>query len=867
MCPAPHAFFEQFVETLLAFRWYLVLQLFGLAALPLALRLFGRLPGRGYALARPLGLLMGGWAFWLLLTFGWLPNTAGAVLAALALLLAFGLALRFGHRPPDRQPLSARHIIAVELVFGVAFVAWCLVRAHMPRIETSGGEKWMEIAFLNSVLRADRFPPQDPWLSGFGISYYYFGYVMMAMLTRLANVPATIGFNLGIATIFALTCGGAYGLVYALLARGDKRQAGWQALFGPLLVALAGNLEGVLEVLHARGLFSAAFWQWLDIRSLNVPPPPLAEGSWMPTRFIWWWQASRVIHDTAPWHTIAHPANLEVIDEFPAFSFLLGDMHPHLLALPFALLALTLALALLRRNPRPQTAGRLLRHLLHRDPETTTLPLGLESWELLVYALCLGGLGFLNVPSDFAIYLFITAAAFALHLRNSQPAIRNSQFATRTLLFALALAGGGLFLYLPFWIGLRSQVSGLMPNLFNGTRLPQFIVMFGPLLLPLATLTVASARVRRVKAADIAVWTVTLLMATLSFLLLAVVITPQGREYWLAYRSGSPIPGLEGIPNAPLLIAARLKERLLTPWTPLVLAVPLVTTFLILIRRSGPEKPGETQPATLQPELSYVLLLIATGSLLALSVEFVYVRDLFGTRMNTVFKFYFQVWVLWSIAAAYGLGRLVRSRSPVSRLVLGTSLVLVVASLIYLALAIPTRAREHSDLPTLDGAAYLAQSHAADMAAISWLNRQIEGTPVVLEAPADHGGGYTYEGRVSAFTGLPTLLGWSGHEQQWRGTYEEQAHREPVIETIYSTNNPAETLTLLREYDVQYVYVGPVEWDRYPAAGLTKFARFMEVVYDADGVVIYRRAASTTDIPPRPPGPQRPHGGEIAPQP
>ncbi|HHS98284.1 MAG TPA: hypothetical protein ENK08_10415, partial [Chloroflexi bacterium] len=249
-------------------RWYLALQLFGLAALPLTLWLFRHLPGRGYSFARPLGLLVGGWLFWLLLTFGWLPNTAGAILVVLVLLAAVGLYLVF--RSSDLSLPPRRHVLAVELLFIVAFAAWCAVRAHMPRIETAGGEKWMEIAFLNAVLRSPRFPPHDPWLSGFAISYYYFGYVMMGMLVRLSAVPSTIGFNLGIASLFALTCTGAYGLVYALLAREGEGKAAWGGLLGPLLVVLTGNLEGLLEVLHARGLFPASFWRWLDIRSINV---------------------------------------------------------------------------------------------------------------------------------------------------------------------------------------------------------------------------------------------------------------------------------------------------------------------------------------------------------------------------------------------------------------------------------------------------------------------------------------------------------------------------------------------------------------------------------------------------------------------
>lgn len=837
-------------EAVFALRWYLVLQLFGLAGLPLALRLFRHLPGRGYAFARPFGLLVGGWLLWLLSTFGWLPNTSGGILAALALLASGGIAWWLRSDGHARLP-SWRHVVAVEGVLLVGFAGWSIVRAHMPWIETAGGEKWMEIAFLNAVLRSPRFPPHDPWLSGFAISYYYFGYVLVGTLIRLSGVPATVGFNLGIATLFALTCTGAYGLLYALLAREGERVAVWGGLLGPLLVVLTGNLEGLLEVFHARGLFPASFWRWLDIRSINVPPPPFSEGSWIPTRFNWWWQASRVLHDYAPWHTPSNPAEWEVIDEFPAFSFILGDMHPHVLGLPFVLMVLALALSLFLANAQP-ASRRSLR--LSRFGFQITLPF--PPSELFLYALCLGGLGFLNTW-DFPIYLFVVVSAFALAHH-----ARNQRFATRSLVFALLLAVGGFVLYLPFWIGLRSQASGIVPNLFNGTRLPHFLVMFGPLLLPVAALAAEEARQRGVRWREVATWVAGLLLCLVAFLLLAGLVSPDVRRYLEIWRTGGPIPGLEHVPDAPRLIANRLLERALNPWTPLAVAGLLAAALLALLRSqvSGPAAPGSgnLQPGapelrTLKPETSFALLLIATGALLTLAVEFVYLRDIFGTRMNTVFKFYFQAWVVWGIAGAYGLAQLLSGAfGPGQRgqqvLVTG-ALLLVFAGLVYPALAIPARAQGLAGPPTLDGAAHLRERYSADFAAIDWLNQNVPGRPVILEAPGDRFRAYIYEGRVSAFTGLPTLLGWGGHQHQWRGTYDEPARREPDIERLYTTTSAAEALTLLDRYDIRYIYVGPVERARYPAAGLAKFDDLLELVYRVEGVTIYRYTPVSKETP------------------
>ncbi|MGQ9709479.1 MAG: DUF2298 domain-containing protein [Anaerolineae bacterium] len=789
------------MELLFALRWYLALQLFGLAALPLTLRLFRGMPGQGYAFARPLGLMVGGYLFWALSVFGWMLNTSGGIVAVLLLLALAGaivwISPQESPEPSRAAPGFLRHATVIESLFALSFAFWCLVRAHMPRIETAGGEKWMEIAFLNAVLRAPRFPPHDPWLSGFAISYYYFGYVMMGMLTHLTAVPSTIAFNLGIATLFALTATGAYGLVYALLAREGERVACWGGLLGPLMVTLMGNLEGVLEVFHARGLFPVGFWQWLDIRSINSPPPSFAEGSWMPNRFMWWWQASRVLHDYAPWHSPANPVEWEVIDEFPAFSFILGDMHPHLLSLPFALLALALALNLFFLPRRTQRA----------------------QW-ILLSSICLGGMGFLNTW-DLPVYFAVFAIAFLL------AAGMNGR--TAAILLAILLLA--ILLYLPFWLGLRSQAAGILPNLFNPTRLPQFLVMFGPLLFPVVVWTGVQARGRAICWRDGALWTLGIVLGLLVLLLLAVLVHPHGRFYLTALRSGGPIPGLEGIPDAPRLIAARLMARFLSPWTALFLAALLVMAApLLSLTRGGAEAAGGEARA-------FIPLLIVAGAALTLAVEFAYLRDHFGTRMNTVFKFYFQAWTMWGLAAACAMAYFL-ARGP--RWAAGVGLALIALGLVYPALAIPTRAREYGGPPTLDGAAHLREAYRAEMDAIDWLNGHIQGTPVILEAPGDHYRAYIYEGRVSAFTGLPTLLGWGGHEHQWRGNYDEPARREPAITLLFTTPDPDVALPLLKQYGIQYVYVGLLEQSRYPPDGLAKFAQIGEVVYDAGGVRIFR---------------------------
>jgi hypothetical protein len=255
----------------------------------------------------------------------------------------------------------------------------------------------------------------------------------------------------------------------------------------------------------------------------------------------------------------------------------------------------------------------------------------------------------------------------------------------------------------------------------------------------------------------------------------------------------------------------------------------------------SPPNPPASRPGV--PDLpasdTFALILIGVGLLLPLAVEFVYLRDLFGTRMNTVFKFYFQAWVLLALAAAYGVWVVSNHWRGVGGLLWRLALVgLILAGLVYPILAIPNKTGDFSAQPTLDGMAWLEQFHPDDYAAIRWLQANAPDSAVILEAS---GGSYSYYGRVSALTGLPTVLGWDFHEYQWRGSYDEPAARKPDIDMLYNSVDPAQTLTLLDKYDITYVYVGSLEREQYSPDGLAKFGRLMDVVYQHDEVTIYQR--------------------------
>ncbi|MEK7682323.1 MAG: hypothetical protein AAB369_05785, partial [Chloroflexota bacterium] len=155
----------------------------------------------------------------------------------------------------------------------------------------------------------------------------------------------------------------------------------------------------------------------------------------------------------------------------------------------------------------------------------------------------------------------------------------------------------------------------------------------------------------------------------------------------------------------------------------------------------------------------------------------------------------------------------------------------------YPATAIPDKTRSFSGAPTLDGIAFVRDRQPAEYEAIAWLQRNVQGTPVILEAVGDD---YTEFGRISGRTGLPTLLAWPGHELQWRGSAAPQTGRREAVDEIYKTQDPARARELLARYNVEYVYVGAPERRVYGEAGLAKFDTFMDRAWEKDEVVIYR---------------------------
>lgn len=833
-------------EGWIVFNWWLLVTLAGVAVLPLCVRLLGGLPDRGYTLARALGLLVVGFVFWLLASLGFLRNIPGSIIFAWLVVLMGGVVYYFRAGTPfdwrGWWQSNRTAIITGEVLFALLMLFFAVYRAHMPNL--TGTEKPMELAFMSAVQRSTTFPPNDPWLSGYAISYYYFGYVMSAMLSMLSGISSTTGFNMTITLLFSLTGLTTFGVVYNLVrSRLSKLDGAHMAvatgLLGMVFVVLMGNFQlPFIELPYQTQTANDAYFAFWgqDARLTAKPPLPeetvISPESW---DFWWWFRASRVVTDT---NLDGSLIGIQPIDEFPSFSFVLADVHPHVLALPFAMLALGLALNLVLAGRNPLRA------------------------EIVLYGLALGGLVFLNTW-DGPIYMVVLVAADGLRrmMRNGSGRLLGRDW--RALLrLALALAGLTLVLYLPFFISFRSQASGILPNILFPTRFQQYFVMFGPFILMLGaffTLEIWLARERMN-------WRLGLLAALGLLLALVGLMIALG-------VMGALIPAQRGLvvgfidQNGGLgaVLPALLARRVETIGTTLL----LLAGVAVVVARLFPGIPAvetlEDAPlevrrvVTYTPATGYALLLAAAGMVLTLTPEFVYLRDNFGVRINTIFKFYYQAWLMFSVAGAYAVyviaaderlrGRLTAVRGAMTAM----AGVILLLGLLYPVLGYHNRmmiesgraaAAEPSAL-TLDGGYTLVG--ADDYFAITCLGAMIDGDAVVVAeaiGPA-YNSGY---GRVGALTGIPIVLGWENHEGQWRGpTYGQVVGSRPTdIAELYTDLRWDIAEQIIERYGIDYIFYGISERNQYGSVGEDKFRENLEVVCERGNSRFYRVDPAST---------------------
>ncbi len=783
---------QSFLDPLVV-RWWLVSQAASMVGLPVVLLALRRFPLAGYPLAKIVGMLLVTLGAWTVAVAGLSPFNLSLVVAVWAVLLVGGWAawVKLG-RPTDdmRARISWRGLVGWELLFIVGLFAGVLLRWHGavgPAV--AGTEKPMELAFINAVLRYERFPPLDPWFAGFAINYYYLGYVLVGALALVTLTDAAFAFNLGFALIVALTVTGTAYLAVALVAlTSDARKRGviGASLLAIVLTLMAGNQTAAIQLLvgshqayalDAGQLIEAVVQRIAGAGTLRLshPTPSGWHGSSFDTIHVSapgsfdWFRPSRSLYDDV----VLPDGSVErrfAITEFPAFSLYLGDLHPHVLAMPVNLLVLTLSLGLIANGS--STVLTLLVGLL------VGMLYGLNSWQAPTFALI--GAGTLLIG----------------HRRDGRTHWK------RGLVMLAVLACTALLAALPFMLTfsppmMRPEVedfsiplSGRLAATFglsaNHTRLHNFLGMFGLFLVPILTLALrrTSAIIAR-----------SLLVSLPATLVIGTFID---------------FPLLLLLPLAVLLAlgawgAARHPAEALTLWAGAVGAGALLVPEIVFIRDH------------LEGEMS---------------------------RLNTIFKSYYQVWMIWGGIAAYALWRLLWVESLRFRdLIWGMPTALLLSgALVYplgLRWAEPWLPGERS----FDGLAFLSREAPDELAVARWLAAAAAPEERVLSGFCNCD--YELVGRLGAISGVQTLLGvLDGHERLWRSGRPEQlaemAARERDIPAMYQAPSFTEALALLRHYQISYVYFGPLERRLYGAASEEMFAAHLPLSFSSGSVRVYR---------------------------
>ncbi|MGB3328249.1 MAG: DUF2298 domain-containing protein, partial [Thermomicrobiales bacterium] len=827
--------------------WVAMLIVLQAVAWPLVRVLFARFPDRGWGIGRLLTMLVASWMVWYLASIPLISFRAiwgwAAVIALAA--IAFVLGRWLGQIRPETQDWRFwrnRTILAAEIVFWAVFALFLVYRLNNPDSYHPiwGGEKPMEFAHINAILRSAHFPPVDPWYAGGFINYYYYGEYLVAFLIKLTGIPIEYAFNLAQPTVIALLASAGFTVAAAfgkhLFQAVSRRAASTRAsiasgLVGVFLLSIAGNLVDAARVVD---------------RAIHGAVPIYPFGFWV-------WDPSRAIPNT--------------ITEFPAFTALYADLHAHVVALPITVAILPLLYSLVL-DWRAVAVASSIPAVVPRIAAN----LGIR---LALVGLLLGILWPTNAW-DAPMYGAMSGIALLMATRGILALWRRLALSIGALVIVAAIAYLSILPFLSHYVALFSSVKTSDANtslvaveshfgiffllIFAG--LMTLLARIGRLPFPLDTPVVPYAAVAGVliyrwwavgrsamilNSADALTVLVVIGLLVIAFL--------SASPWHSDFRLPAVLPRLVVAAGAVGTIVLVTMDR---PVPALYLGFGAVAAGLWLSLRDTTDR--------------FLTAMIAGGMLLGAVLEYVYLQDNLdggpAYRMNTVFKFYNQLWVLFALASAGLVARMAVSwlTRPVtieeieveevtvtedgleqvevrhverrrsgpfpdwSIAGLALTCVLAVASLAFAFQATPARLDQHWDQPgrtlTLDAYDWMTYGeiqysdgsmvgYKDDLAAIDWLNANVHGSPVIAEASF---GPYRCNGsRFSIATGLPDVVGWVNHETQQRSNPDLYS-REQQMRSFYTDGDVASKRAFLQQYGVAYVIVGQTE-TKYPTIG------------------------------------------------
>ncbi len=832
--------------------WWAVLSLLGWAVWPILFVLFSSFRDRGYLLSRTAGWLAAAWLLWYLASFGIWQNTVRNSWIAAAFLVAAGIvtAIRIWPKLVHFVRKNWRLVLAEEIFIGLAFLFFLLIRMANPDLWQPwfGGEKFMDFAFLNGILRSPNFPPLDPHFAGGIINYYYFGIYLAAYLIKLTGIYAEVGINLTIATLFALTVANAFAIAHSAWGFARKplswRSGFGAALLAPLFIAVLGNLNGFVQIIQSVN-DQIGFAGRSPVQVLVAVPKAAAMmavavvGSG-PLPGYDFWGPSRVLPAT--------------INEFPYWSFLFADLHPHVIGIPLALLF----------------AGFLLAYLTtHHNGVYKRVAI------LVALAFLLGALSSVNLW-ELPTYAALGTLVLVVYQFKHNGHVRWLRAAGMSLLY-LTLA---FLFFLPFFHTYRNIGASGIGLVREPDSLRIWIQIWALFLFVVASwIVLVIARHPRLCGQAGNPCAPTGIERALSLSLRKYDRLPRVIYLHKLLIDRPTFGYLVGLLLVPAAILLSVVLALTGHGVLALCLVLLAPAWLNLWKRGSDSDPA----ALLVSLLSVASLAILAGTQLIFLRDFLQGGDWY--RMNTLFKFFMQVWVLMGLAAAIAAPRVWRvlyprqsmatsressgeivvsvsrvpSRTPLQRILricwTGVLVALIAASLAFLVYGTPARLSQRlvgwrPDFGTLNGLDYMRQGTytwpdgentielSYDWDAIQWLLDNMRGNPVVVEtSEVDY---YRAGGtRVASLTGISGLRGMHESEQRPGDVLSD---RDALHREFWDNPDIARTEQIINELDISLVYVGQLERYLHPS-GVEKLT-----VMEEQGILELLYSNEKTDI-------------------
>ena len=684
--------------------WYLLALVLGAAAMPLTGRLFRRFQDRGWMFSKVTAIAVSGFLTWFLVAVKIIKFTTMTCIVVTLVCAAASLMLYCREQKAGFECIPFAHldlVYAEELLFFAAFLLWTYFAGFHPA--AYGTEKFMDYGFMEAMMRSKTLPATDLWYSQGKINYYYGGQYFAVFLTKLSGAKVELTYNLMRTFVAGLAFAMPFSLVHQMVTdRLGKTGSRWKKA----LPSVTGILAGI-SVSIAGNMHYVVYGQIIPfIQKLKGEE---VSSYWFPdaTRYIGF---NPDVED-------------KTIHEFPCYSFVLGDLHAHVVDIMFVLLLLGLLYAWMRTT---ELSGESMSRRKFWKKQLL-MP------QLLATGALLGMFHWTNYW-DFVIYFVVTC-------------------------------GAALFMNI---IGQKGKIRWALG-------------------------------VTAAQAAEI------LILAT-------VIIMP----FTLQFDTSNMVQGIA------LAQHHSLPHQLLVLWgLPGILTILFVVSLLIEKLRGAEQKSLYHLLTSIRlPDLFAVLMgLCAIG--LVLIPELVYVRDIYengNARANTMFKLTYQAYIMFGMTMIYAIFRL---------LVIGKNKILKVLAFIGLFFFVWTcgyfgnsvhswfgEVWKPSQYKGLNATAFLETDFPEDVNGIRWLKENISDAPVVLEANGDS---YSEYERVSAMTGLPTIMGWYVHEWLWRGNLSDLNAKIEEIQEIYTSTDEARVKELLEEYNVSYIFVGSCERNKYGA--------------------------------------------------